>query len=162
MARLKVNWTLLIVLVLSLVVLGLTVLGLRGWNRNYRADRKRRGSCAFEQKQWPEAAQFLGQYLGVHQDDTDILLKYAQAQMSIKPAKQANLNQAVNAYRAILRQGENVEAAKNLIGIYLWIAGLPGEGQLTAERFLEKQNNAEIRQLLAACMIQPNQHDQGD
>lgn len=160
MARLRVNWTLLIVLVLSLVVLGLTVFGLRGWNRNYRAKiGKEKGLAAFEQKQWPEAAQFLGQYLGVHQDDTEILLKYAQAQMSIKPAKQAHLNQAVNAYRAILRQNENVEAAKNLIAIYLWIAGLPGEGQLTAERFLEKQNNPEIRQLLAACLIQQREYD---
>lgn len=160
MARLKVNWTLLIVLVLSLVVLGLTVLGLRGWNRNYRAKiGKEKGLAAFEQKQWPEAAQYLGQYLGVHPTDTDMLLKYAQAQMNTKPVKQTNLNQAVNAYRAILRQGENVEAAKNLIGIYLWIAGLPGEGQLTAERFLEKQNHAEIRQLLAACLIQQKQYD---
>lgn len=160
MARLKVNWTLLIVLLLSLVVLGLTVFGLRGWNRNYRAKiGKEKGLAAFEQKQWPEAAQFLGQYLGVRQDDTDIMLKYAQAQMSIKPTKQANLNQAVNAYRSILRQEDNFEAAKNLVGIYLWIAGLPGEGQLTAERFLEKQNHPEIRQLLAACLIQQKQYD---
>ncbi|MEN6307761.1 MAG: tetratricopeptide repeat protein [Anaerohalosphaeraceae bacterium] len=160
MARLKVNWTLLIVLLLSLVVLGLTVFGLRGWNRNYRAKiGKEKGLAAFEQKQWPEAAQFLGQYLGVHPNDTEMLLKYAQSQMSIKPAKQGNLNQAVNAYRSILRQEENLEAAKNLTGIYLWIAGLPGEGQLTAERFLEKQNHPEIRQLLAACLIQQKQYD---
>jgi tetratricopeptide (TPR) repeat protein len=160
MARLKVNWKFLIVIVLLLVVMGLTVIGLRGWNRTYRAKMGlTQGNAAFEQKKWNDAAQFFGQYLSVHSEDTAILLKYAQSQLNVTPTKQDNLNQAVNAYRSVLRLENNAEAAKNLIGVYLLVAGLPGEGQLVAERYLEKKDDPEIRQMLAACLIQQKEYD---
>jgi tetratricopeptide (TPR) repeat protein len=160
MARLRINWKFLIVILLSLAVMGLTVVGLRGWNRTYRAKMGlTQGNAAFEQKKWNEAAQYFGQYLSIHTGDTAVLLKYAQSQLNIIPTKQDNLNQAVNAYRSILRQEDNAEAAKNLIGVYLLAAGLPGEGQLVAERFLEKKDDPEIRQLLAACLIQQKEYD---
>lgn len=160
MARLRINWKFLIVILLSLAVMGLTIVGLRGWNRSYRAKMGlTQGNTAFEQKKWNDAAQLFGQYLSMHPEDTAVLLKYAQSQLNITPTRQDNLNQAVNVYRSILRQEDNAEAAKNLIGVYLLAAGLPGEGQLVAERFLEKKDDPEIRQLLAACLIQQKEYD---
>lgn len=60
----KINWKLIIVLVISLVVLGVTVYGLRRWNRLHRAEAGLElGNKAYEDAQWVEAAQNLGRYL---------------------------------------------------------------------------------------------------
>lgn len=160
MARLKINWTFLIVILLSVLMMGLTVYGLRSWNRTYRAKVGfEQGCAAFEQKQWDKAVQYFGQYLSIHPTDTPTLLKYTHALMNIRPLEQNHMNQIINIYRSILRQEENLEAAKSLISIYLFAVNLPGEGQIVAERFLEKKDNPEIRQLLAACLIQQKQYD---
>ena len=158
MARLRINWKLIIVLLLATVALALTMLGLRQWNRSYRVKSGiKQGQQAFDMGQWEKAAAGFGQYLAVKSDDIPVWMKYAQAQLNIRPLRSENVNQAINAYRNILRKEANSEAARRLILIFLQVQQ-SAEGQLIAESFLQKQSDSEIRRLLALCLVQQKQY----
>ncbi|RKY11528.1 MAG: hypothetical protein DRP65_03980 [Planctomycetota bacterium] len=151
----KINWKLIIVLVISLVVLGVTAYGLRWWNRLHRAEAGLGlGNRAYENAQWLEAAQNLGRYLTVEPDDIGALMKYAQAQLNIIPLKRGNISQAINAYRRVLRiDRTNTEAAIKLINIYIQM-NTPGEAELIATQQLENVSNCTIRRMLAKALIE--------
>ncbi len=151
----KINWKLIIVLVIGLVVLGITAYGLRKWNRLNRAETGLQiGSKAYENAQWTEAAQHLGRYLGVEPDDIDALMKYAQAQLNIIPLKRDNIFQAINAYRRVLRiDRTNSEAATKLIEIYIQM-NMPGEAELIATKQLENVSDNTIRRMLARAFLE--------
>jgi len=151
----KVNWKLIIVLVIGLVVLGVTAYGLRRWNRLNRAEAGLGlGNKAYEDAQWLEAADNLGRYLTVEPDDIDALMKYAQAQLNIIPLKRNNISQAINAYRRILRiEKNNIDATAKLIDIYIQMK-MPGEAELIATKQLENVNNNTIRRMLAKALIE--------
>ncbi len=138
MAKRYFNWKLAIVLLISVVVLGITAYGLRQWQRGHRAEQGlEAGIEAYEQQKWEEAANNLGRYLGINQNDVPILLKYADAQLNRRPVRSDNIQQAIAAYRAVLRaDGRNSEATMRLAEIYLGI-GSPGEAELIARRQLE-------------------------
>ena len=156
-----INWKLALVLVLCICAVGATVVGLRKFNRTQRAEQGlKKGLLAYEEERWQEAATNLGQYLAVHQSDTDILIKYGHAQTRIQPLKRENYAQAVNAYRAVLRNDEsNMEAAQSLIDLYLQ-AQIPGEAELVATRFLEKKQDSQITQRLATAQVMQRKYEQ--
>ncbi|NLW83825.1 MAG: tetratricopeptide repeat protein [Phycisphaerae bacterium] len=155
-----VNWTLVLVLVLGVCALGVTVIGLRKYNRTQRAEQGlERGLVAYEEERWSAAASGLGQYLGIHQTDVDILLKYGHAQSRIQPFRREHYAQAVNAYRNVLRLDEaNVEAARSLVDLYLQ-ANVPAEAELVASRFLEKGDDSNITVRLAAAQMMQRKYE---
>ncbi len=157
----KINWKLIIVLVISLVVLGVTAYGLRRWNRLHRAEAGLElGNRAYENARWVEAAQNLGRYLTVEPDDIDALMKYAQAQLNIIPLKRGNISQAINAYRRVLRiDRTNTEAATKLIEIYIQMK-MPGEAELIATQRLENVSNSTIRRMLAKALIEQRKFEE--
>jgi tetratricopeptide (TPR) repeat protein len=156
------NWKLVIVLLIGFIVLSVTAYGLRQWQRGRRAERGLYlGNKAYSEQKWEEAARNLGRYLAVAQNDAAVLLKYAQAQLNIRPLGRNNIEQAVSAYRTILRIDEtNSNAAMTLVGIYLQI-GLPGEAELIAARAIEKNQSLELRRMLAIALINQRKFDQG-
>ncbi len=153
MARRYFNWKLIIVSLLVIVVLGGSAFVLRQWQRSRRAEQGLvRGNKAYDEHKWEEAAQQLGRYLGVAQDDIPALLKYAEAQLNIRPVKQSNVQQAIAVYRNILRLDQgNLEAVRRLSEIYLSM-GMPGEAELIASRFLQINESSEIRRTLAISL----------
>jgi len=155
------NWKLAIVLLIGFIVLSLTAYGLRQWQRSRRVERSLYlGNKAYSEQKWEEAARSLGRYLAVTQNDVTVLFKYAQAQLSIRPLRQNNLEQAIGAYRTILRIDEtNSQAALTLTGIYLQI-GLPGEAELIAARAIEKNPSPQMRRVLAVALISQRKFDQ--
>ena len=115
----KINWKLIVVLLLAVIVLMITAVGLRKYHRIERAELGlTKGLAAYEAGQWGEAATYLGQYLSINRQDTETLIKYAQSQIRSKPFKREKLAQAVNAYRAVLRNEDNLQAAEEIIEIY--------------------------------------------
>ena len=160
MARLRINWKLIIVLFIAVIGLGVTAYGLREWNRSRRSEQGlTAGLEAYEARQWDAAASNLGRYLGVVQDDAEILSKYADAQLKRRPLKRPNIVQAVNAYRRIIRLDESYEiddlrreAVLQLVGLYLQM-NIPAEAELIATQRLEKGNDNEIRRMLAVAYI---------
>ena len=148
------NWKLAVVLVMSLIVLGVSAFGLRKWRRANRAEQGLvLGNQAYEEHKWEQAAEHLGRYIALERDNVPILLKYADAQLKIRPAKRNRFQQAMNAYRAVLRlDRDNTEAAMQLSEIYLSM-GSPGEAELVARRQLETNPNPGLRRMLALALI---------
>ncbi len=153
MAKRYFNWKLAIVLLIGLIVLAITAFGLRRWQRANRADRGlAAGNKAYDEHRWEDAAKNLGRYLAVKADDIPILLKYADAHLKIIPLKQNNIQQALNAYRAVLRiDNNNRDAVIQLAGLFFAI-GTPGEAELITTRYLETNPDPEVRRLLAVAL----------
>ncbi|MGD2095519.1 MAG: hypothetical protein PVH77_10980, partial [Phycisphaerales bacterium] len=104
MPRRYFNWKLAIVLIIGIVVLGATAFVLRKWQRANRAERGLTlGNKAYDEQKWEEAALNLGRYISVEQNDVPALIKYADAQLKRRPSKRGNIQQAIAAYRAVLR-----------------------------------------------------------
>ena len=153
MAKRYFNWKLAIVLVVGLVVLGITAYGLRQWQRSRGAERGlEAGNKAYNEQKWEEAVRNLGRYLAVAQDDVPALLKYADAQLNIRPTKRSNVRQAIAAYRNVLRTDKNnSEAAMRLTEMYLGM-GMPGEAELIASRAIETNQSPKLRRMLAVAL----------
>jgi len=132
------NWKLAIVLILGFMVLIVTAFGLRRWQRFRRADRGLvLGNKAYEEHRWQDAAKYLGRYVAVQRDDVSALLKYADAQLNIRPIKSGNIQQAIEAYRTVLRVDKvNSEAATRLAQLYLDL-DMPGEAELVVTKQLQ-------------------------
>lgn len=147
------NWKLAIVLVMGVVVLGATAFGLRQWRRTSRAEQGLiLGNAAYEEHRWEEAAENLGRHIAVEQNDVPSLLKYADAQLKIRPTKRENIQQAIAAYRTVLRADKgNSEAAMRLIEVYLAM-GMPGEAALIARRQSEVNPDPELRRMLGVAL----------
>lgn len=160
MARVRVNWNLIIVLILAVIVVAVSGVLLRKYNRKQRSEvRLAEGLIAYEDGRWAEAATHLGQYLSIHRNDVDILIKYAQSQIQIQPFKRENLAQAINAYRIVLRLEDNELAANEIIKLYLRF-GMPTEAELIARRFVEKSGKTEFHQSLGLSLIRQRKYEE--
>jgi len=161
MPRRYFNWKLAVVLLMGLVVVGVTAFGLRQWRRSNRAERGlKAGLKAYDEHDWDQAAKNLGSYLAVEQDDVPILLKYADAQLNIRPLKQNNLRQAMAAYRAALRvEKNNTEAATKLTEMYLGLR-MPGEAELIAARYLKANQDLNLQRILAIALARQRKFDE--
>jgi tetratricopeptide (TPR) repeat protein len=153
MAKRSFNWKFAIVFVLGVGVLGVTAYALRQWNRSNRATNALElGNKAYEDGNWEEAAGNLGRYITVMPGDVSILLKYADSQLNIRPLKSNNIQQAIGAYRQILRADKgNCEAIERLIEIYLEM-NAPGEAEFIASEFLKTSESLTIRRMLAVVL----------
>nr|MBP8305336.1 tetratricopeptide repeat protein [Phycisphaerae bacterium] len=159
------NWKLALVLVLAVVVVAATAVGLRQYQKTGRAAAALKvGNAAYEQGDWDEAASNLGRYIGLHQEDVSALMKYAHAQLRRRPATGGHVQQAIAAYRNVLRADRsNAEAAQRLCEVYLAPAvASPGEAELIASRYLNDNPgpHPEIRYLLGAAMARLGRFDQ--
>ena len=113
MSKRYFNWKLAIVLVIGAGVLAVTAIGLRRWQKANSAEQGFiLGNKAYEEQNWEEAAKQLGRYILVSQDDATTLVKYAEAQMHIRPRKRGNVQQAIAAYRTALRVDDSQTAAR--------------------------------------------------
>ncbi len=155
------NWKLAIVLVIGFVLLGSIAFVLRQWQKANRAEQGLvLGNKAYDEQKWEEAAKDLGKYLSVEQDDVPTLLKYADAQLKIRPSKRSNVQQAIEAYRAVLRADKNnYEAAVQLTEIYLMM-GMAGEAELIASRQLETNDDPKLRRMLALALARQRKFDE--
>jgi len=147
------NWKLAIVLFMSVVILGVSAFGLRQWRRSNRAEKGLiLGNKAYDEQRWEDAAEHLGSYIALEQGDVSAILKYADAQLKIRPVKRNRIQQAIGAYRTVLRTDRNnSEAAMQLTEIYLGI-GSPGEAELIAKRQLEINQDPGLRRMLALAL----------
>jgi tetratricopeptide (TPR) repeat protein len=153
MAARYFNWKLAVTLVIGIAVLGATAFGLRQWQRSTRAEQGLSiGTEAYDNQNWEEAALQLGRYLTVQREDVNGLMKYAEANLKIVPAKRNQIQQAIAAYRTILRiDPNNAKAATELSSLYLAL-GMPGESELIARRYLENKEDYGIRTTLAGAL----------
>jgi len=161
----KINVRLIVFIVLTVLVLSVTAYGFRNFNRNRRADLSRKsGMRLYEERLWEQAATNLGKYITIIPDDSEVLIKYARAQLARRPRKGQFINQAINAYRQVLRVDQShLDAAKELIGIYLDVTKEPLEAQQVAKNYLAVSCDMTIQRLHAVAMAkQRNFHQAGE
>lgn len=152
MTRVRINWQLVIVLILAIIAVAVTGISLRKYHRQQRAEvGLQDGLAAYEAGDWKSAASNLGRYVAIYRDDVEVLIKYAQSQLQIQPFKRENLEQAINAYRVVLRLEDNEQAAREIIKLYLQF-GMPAEAELIAQRFAEISGDAAFRESLATAL----------
>jgi tetratricopeptide (TPR) repeat protein len=163
MAKRYFNWKLAFVLVIGAVVLVVTALALRRWQKATRADRGLDlGIEAYEDYDWPEAARQLGRFLAVNPEEPDVLLLYARAQLNIRPLEPDGFAQAISALRSILRIEEgHAEAARELAEAYM-LRGEASEAQLHAERCLNEgdANDLDLQRLVVCAMVRQRKYDE--
>lgn len=153
MAKIQINWKLILVLILAVAAIAVTGIAIRKYHRTQRSEvGLTEGLKAYDQEQWQQAASLLGQYLSINQNDVPILIKYGQANARIRPFNRDHLGQAVNAYRTALRIEDNDVAASELIELYLQY-GITSEAELIAQRFWEKTRQTQFAQFYATSLI---------
>ncbi len=155
MARRYFNWTLAIVLVVAITVFAGAVFSLHRWQKSTRAERALpRGEQAYAQENWDEAAEQLGRYVEVRNDDLPAMLKYADAQRKRRPRTQGHVERAVATYQSILRVDVgNVEAAKCLVELLLERPySRPDEAAAVASKYLQSRDDPELRRMLARAL----------
>ena len=157
MATRYFNWKLATVLMVAAAIFIVAVYTLHRWQRVNRAVQSRpSGEAAYARQDWDEAAMQLGNFLTVHRDDVEVLVKYADAQLKRRPRTSDNVSLAVAAYRDVLRlDGRQREATRRLVEVYLWPStGAPAEARLIAENYLKSNDDVEIRRMLADALWQ--------
>ncbi|MGE5294758.1 MAG: tetratricopeptide repeat protein [Solirubrobacterales bacterium] len=161
MATRYFNWKLAIVLVVAVGVFVVAVFGLHRWQKSTKAEQALpRGQKAFELKQWDEAADQLGRYLAVNNQDVPVLIRYAEAQLNRRPPTQGNIQMAIAAYRNALRlKSDDVDTARRLAEVYLAIGASP-EAESTAQRHLERRDDPGLRRVYAQALWRQRKFDQ--
>ena len=153
------NRTLLRVILLACVAAVLVAggLGVHRYRKRSAVDAAHaKGLQAYEARQYTTAAVELGRYVNVHRDDSDALLKYADAQLQRRPQGKGSLEQAVGALEGILRrQPGHAEAAERLSSIYVAVNS-PIEVERVARAWSQADPNSAPakRQLAIALALQ--------
>ena len=102
--RAKVNIRFVIVLVTAVIAAGFSLFAAREAHRAVISKRSlEEGQAAYEQKDWAKAAEDFRKYMRYNPNDLDILKKYAEALMSIRPMDAASVSSAIRAYRRIVQ-----------------------------------------------------------
>lgn len=161
MAMRYFNWKLAIVLVVASVVFGFSVYALHHWQTTQRARQALpRGLKAFDAKKWDEAAEQLGLYIASNNQDISALVKYGDAQLKRLPRTKGNFQQAIAAYRNVLRfRPSDIDTAKKLVELYVK-GGSPDEAKEIATRSLSVQDEPGLRRLLAMALWQLRKFDE--
>ncbi|MBL7153426.1 MAG: tetratricopeptide repeat protein [Phycisphaerae bacterium] len=159
MARRYFNWKLAVVLIVALAVLTVTAYGLRQWQKQNKAERGLElGNKAYEEKNYDDAAKYLGRYVSVYQNDVPVLLKYADAHLNTRPFKRNNVQQAIGAYNVVLRKDPaNSEAARRLVTLHMEL-GMSGEAERIAKEYLKGAQDLHVRRLLATAMARQRKY----
>ena len=155
MAKRRFNWILAIVLIIAVAVLAITAWTLREYQINLtRSKALDAGLKAYDENMWEKATINLGRYLSAVPNDISVLSKYATAQLNIRPLKHGNIQQAIAAYRSILRINKtDLTATEKLVGLYLQM-NIPAEAELIAERYLRTNSDPKIRTMLAMSLAE--------
>lgn len=118
----RINVKVLVILVGVVVLLGAGAVSARQIRKRVIADRGlAAGNVAFESGEWAVACKHLKRYLERYPNERpDILEKYAQAHLNVRPTKPENIGAAIGAYRRLLRldpsRGPTYEALAQLYG----------------------------------------------
>ncbi len=100
----KINVKLLVILILVVAAIGSSLLAARQIRRGILSKKSlEAGEAAFENKDWPVAYENFREYLGRNPDDIEILKKFAQARLSMRPLDGDAIIEVISAYRRIMR-----------------------------------------------------------
>ncbi len=144
----KVNVKVLVIVIVVTVALGVSLVVARQVRRNILSKMDfEAGTAAFEKGDWVNACKHLQEYLGRNPDDIEILKKYAQARLSVRPLEPAHLGAAVGAYRRVIQLDPLDEVAYEKLATIYAARGAAEELVYIAGKRLEHEPN-DVKALL--------------
>lgn len=112
------------------------------------------GKAALEQRNWPEACKRLKQYLSRYPDDPEMLARYAEANLAVRPVKAENIGAAIDAYRRFLRLRSGEEKASHqLADLYLQVGDLQEASHISRQRLESEPGDVKAKISLARSLI---------
>ena len=100
----KINVKVLVILIVVIAAIGTSLFAARQVRRSILSNSAlAAGNAAFENKDWAAAGKNLREYLGRNPDDVEIVKKYAETCLSVRPLTGPNIAAAIAAYRHVLR-----------------------------------------------------------
>ncbi len=150
--------TILVVIVAALVT-GLYTA--HRYQKSSTMDRARsEGLRAYEEGDYLIAGRELGRYLKAVPEDVDILLKYADAQLRIRPRTEGAIRQAIGSYEQVLRvERGHPSASEQLSELYLLLDN-PIDAERVARLWIRAHADSHrAHQRLITTMLEQNDED---
>ena len=154
----KINVKLLVILLLVTAALGTSLFAARQVRRSILSKMSlTAGQAAFETQDWPAAFKNFQEYLGRNPDDVEILKKYAQARLSIRPLEVGSITGAISAYRRVLQVAPlDPVASDKLVMLYSSIGSLDELAYVARTRLEHDPNDRKASLRLAEALVQLN------
>ncbi|MDI9433026.1 MAG: hypothetical protein QM570_15025, partial [Planctomycetota bacterium] len=151
----KVNVKVLVILIVVIVGLGVSLVVARQVRRNILSKRDlEAGTTAFEQGDETAAYKHFQEYLGRNPDDIEILKKYAQSRLLVRPLESPHVLQAIGAYRRVVQLDPGDEESYEKLAMIYASIGNASELAYIAGRWLEHApDNAKASLRLAEAMV---------
>ena len=154
----KVNLKVLAILIVVVVALGASLFAARQVHRNIISKTSlEAGQAAFAQQDWPVASKQFRQYLNRNPDDLEILRKYAQSCLAIRPLDAQAVSGAIAAYRRILQMDpQDAVAYEKLAMLYGGIGNYEELGVIARQRLERAPDDRKAPLWLADALIRQN------
>ncbi len=158
----KINVKVLIILIIVTVALGTSLFAARHIRRNILSEMSlKAGEAAFENKDWPAAYKNFREYLGRNPDDVEILKKYAEARLSIRPLDAAAVTGAIAAYRRVMQLAPLDEVAYDKLAmLYIGIGNFEELAYIARTRLEHTPNDRKAPLWLADALIRLRKTDE--
>jgi predicted Zn-dependent protease len=118
------------------------------------------GKVAMEQQNWPEACKQLRLYLSKYPENTEMLARYAEANLAVRPTKSENFSAAMSAYRRLLRIRPGDERVSHeLAKLYMRVGDANEAAHICNQRLEVASDDYEARLTLAKALAAQRQPD---
>lgn len=156
--RAKVNVKVLVILIVVVVGLGISLVVARQVRRNILSERDfAAGTAAFEKGDWSTAYKHFQEYLGRNPDDTEILKKYAQARLAVRPLEPGHIGQAMAAYRRIIQLDPLEDTPyEKLAMLYAGMGNFEDLAYIAGKRLEHEPNDLDAPLWQAEALVQLN------
>ena len=158
----KVNVKLLVILILVTGAVGVSLVVARQTRRSMLSEKAlAAGEAAFEEQDWPAAVKSYRRYLGRNPEDVEILRKYGESCLSVRPLDAAAVGGAISAYRRVaeLAGGDEV-AYERLAMLYGGVGNFEELASVARARLEQDPNDRKAPLWLAEALRRLNRTDQ--
>ena len=154
----KINVKVLVILIIITAAIISALFAARQIRRNILSKISlERGQQAFESKDWVNAYKNFQEYLGRNPDNIEILKKYAEARMSVRPLEAGDLSGGIIAYRRILQLDSNDKNVYDkLAKIYASIGNYDELAYIAEKRLRNNPDDKDAPLWLADAKINTN------
>ena len=154
----KVNVKLVIILILVTAAAGVSLVVARQTHRGMLSEKSlAAGETAWAGQDWPSAAKNYRKYLSRNTDDVEVLRKYAEASLSVRPLDAAAVSGAISAYRRILELVPHDDVAcEKLAMLYGGVGNFDELAGIARERLEHDPNDRQAPLWLAEALSRLN------
>ena len=153
--RARINVKLLIILVGLMGVLGTSAVAGHYVRKRVLADRAlAAGKAALDAEDWPDACKQLRKYLEKYPDDEEILRRYAEAHLAVRPRDPNHVGAALGAYRRLRRlQPDDEKVSARLAKLYLGVGEFNEAAYISRERLDAQPDDIEAALVLGQAWM---------